>query len=103
MSKIYSDQVRKAQMLAAGLKKNFSTVSSHGITEKMIHDLEESAKAVDGLNKEIEALREEVGHKVRLINNHVEEMKRAIRQGKLAIKRDFEQEEWQRFGIADKR
>jgi predicted secreted Zn-dependent protease len=103
MSKIYSDQVRKAEMLASALKKNFSAVASHGITDKMIVDLSESSQAVDSLNKEIEGLREEIGRKVFQITRKVDEMKKSMQKSKQIIKRDFDQTEWQRFGILDKR
>ena len=32
MSKVYSEQVQKAQMLAAGLRKNFDLVKNRGIS-----------------------------------------------------------------------
>ena len=46
MSKVYSEQVQKAQMLAAGLRKNFDLVKNRGISSEQIAQMEEDAKAV---------------------------------------------------------
>jgi hypothetical protein len=103
MSKIYSDQVQKAQMLSAGLKKNYETIKNYGISREMIDRLEEDSKIATDMNKEVEDLREEVRMKSAKANKKLVDLKNNMQNAKQVIKRNFDQEQWQRFGILDKR
>ena len=44
MSKVYSEQVQKAQMLAAGLRKNYELVKNRGISSEQIAQMEKMPK-----------------------------------------------------------
>lgn len=103
MSKVYSEQVQKAQMLAAGLRKNYEQVKSRGISSEQIAKLEEDAKEAARMNEEVEALRAEVSAKAARANKKLTEMKNNMQDAKQIIKRCFDQEKWIDFGVMDKR
>lgn len=103
MSKVYADQVAKAQFLVAGLKKNFGLVSPRGISKEQIERLEAAAKEAAEMNQEVEALREEVRMKAASANKKLTEVKNGMTNAKQIVKRCFEQERWIDFGVADKR
>ncbi len=103
MSKVYSEQVQKAQMLAAGLRKNYELVKNRGISSEQIAQMEEDAKEATRMNEEVEVLRAEVSAKAARANKKLTELKNNMQNAKQIIKRCFDQEQWQNFGIMDKR
>ncbi len=103
MSKVYSEQVQKAQMLAAGLRKNYELVKNRGISSEQIAQMEKDAKEAARMNEEVEVLRAEVGAKAARANKKLTELKNNMQNAKQIIKRCFDQEQWQDFGVMDKR
>ena len=103
MSKVYSEQVQKAQMLAAGLRKNYELVKNRGISSEQIAKIEKDAKEAARMNEEVEVLRAEVGAKAARANKKLTELKNNMQNAKQIIKRCFDQEQWQDFGVMDKR
>ena len=103
MSKVYSEQVQKAQMLAAGLRKNYELVKNRGISSEQIAQMEKDAKEAARMNEEGEVLRAEVGAKAARANKKLTELKNNMQNAKQIIKRCFDQEQWQDFGVMDKR
>lgn len=103
MSKVYSEQVQKAQMLAAGLRKNYELVKNRGISSEQIAQMEKDAKEAARMNEEVEVLREEVIAKAARANKKLTELKNNMQNAKQIIKRCFDQEQWQDFGVMDKR
>lgn len=103
MSIVYSEQVQKAQMLAAGLRKNYELVKNRGISSEQIAQMEKDAKEAARMNEEVEVLREEVSAKAARANKKLTELKNNMQNAKQIIKRCFDQEQWQDFGVMDKR
>ena len=103
MSKVYSEQVQKAQMLAAGLRKNYELVKNRGISSEQIAQMEKDAKEAARMNEEVEVLRAEVGAKAARANKKLTDLKNNMQNAKQIIKRCFDQEQWQDFGVMDKR
>ena len=103
MSKVYSEQVQKAQMLAAGLRKNYELVKNRGISSEQIAQMEKDAKEAARMNEEVVVLRAEVGAKAARANKKLTELKNNMQNAKQIIKRCFDQEQWQDFGVMDKR
>lgn len=103
MSKTYSDQVQKAELLVAGLKKNFELVKTRGISMEQIERLEKAATQAALMNREVETLREEVSLKAGAANKKLTGVKNDMQNVKQIIKRCFDQEKWQDFGVMDKR
>lgn len=103
MSKIYSEQVQKARMLVAGLKKNYEQVKNRGISREQIEQLEKDADLASNYNNELDALRAEVSTKAAVANRKLTEVKNNTQNMKQIIKRCFDQSRWQDFGVMDKR
>lgn len=78
MSKVYSEQVQKAQMLAAGLRKNYELVKNRGISSEQIAQMEKDAKEAARMNEEVEVLRAEVGAKAARANKKLTELKNKV-------------------------
>ena len=104
MAKVYAEQVKKAQTLAAGLKANFDVVKSRcDITMEQVQALEEAANEAARMNAEVEALREEVSRKAAHANRKLDEEKRNMMYAKRQIKSSFDPSKWVELGVLDKR
>jgi tryptophan synthase alpha subunit len=103
MSKVYSEQVQKANTLVAGLRKNYDSVKNFGISHEQIDRMEECAKAVASMSAEVDELRATLNAKATAANRKLMEMKDAMRDAKQIVKHNFEQTKWEGFGIPDKR
>ena len=104
MSKVYAEQVEKAQILVAGLKANFNLVKSGcDITMEQVKVLEEEANEAARMNAEVEALREEVSRKAAIANRKLDELKRNMMDAKRQIKSSFDPCKWADLGVLDKR
>ncbi len=102
MNKIYSDQIQKATMLSEGIKKNDALLKQYNInldTEKIdtiAKALEEASAAQEAAEKELIA-RRDTAHEL------LSELKSIYNDSKQPIKETFPLEQWQRFGLPDKR
>ena len=104
MSKVYAEQVKKAQALVAGMKANFDLVKLRcGITMEQVKALEEAANEAARMNAEVEALREEVSRKASVANLKLIEVKDAMKNAKKQIKSSFDPLKWIELGVLDKR
>lgn len=103
MSKVYLEQVQKAQMLVDGLRKNYELIKGFGVSQEQLELLEKDAETAAGYNKELDTLRAEVSQKASVANKKLAEVKTSIMELKQIVKRNFPQEQWQLFGITDKR
>ena len=104
MAKVYAEQVKKAQFLATGLKKNYEQVKSRcEITMEQIQDLEAVADEAARMNTEVEALREEVSRKAAAANRKLDEVKSRMMSAKRQIKASFDPMKWVELGVMDKR
>ena len=104
MAKVYAEQVKKAQTLVAGLKKNFDCVKSRcDITREQLEALEAAAEEADRMNAEVEALREEVSRKAALANRKLDELKGYMMSAKRQVKTSFDPNKWVELGVLDKR
>ncbi len=102
MNKIYSDQIDKAKSLSDGIKKQSETLKQQGITisteamdscRRALHEV--ALKQVEA-ELALKAVRDEA-HLL------MEQLKEMILANKTPIKEHFALEQWQHFGIADKR
>ena len=104
MAKVYAEQVKKAQFLVTGLKKNYELVKSRcEITMEQIQDLEAVADEAARMNTEVEALREEVSRKAAAANRKLDEVKSRMMSAKRQIKTSFDPMKWMELGVMDKR
>lgn len=103
MSKTYSMQVEKAHTLAKGLRDNLSQLSSYGITQEIIEQLERNAAETEALDNELDALRAQVSEKASVANKKLNGLRQQIQSLKLVVKSNFEQPQWESLGVPDKR
>lgn len=103
MSKTISNQIEQAQMLISGLRKNLNLVADKGIKAEFIDKMEAISKELAEQNKKVEMLQEEVSKEVKIAGGQYKELRDKFFDTKRIIKQHFPQEEWQNFGISDKR
>lgn len=103
MNKIYCDQIEKANMLVAGLKKNAEFLKTKGYDLSIIERLEVDCQEME---KEGMAIAEEE----KRLSEHrsqchaiLARLKEHLLEGKSGIKNRFEQDQWLSYGVPDKR
>lgn len=103
MSKTFDQNVEKAQVLVAGIKKNFAEVEKYGIRMENLAKLEEESAKALAMIREVEELREIVSQKLQAANAQLESVKGNYAEIRQAIRLNYPQEQWARFGLMDKR
>lgn len=103
MSKTHVEQVQKALMLVAGLRKNVELVKNRGINNEQIRELEQMANELGTMDKELDNLRLEVSQKTKKANQKLMEMKGKMIDLKKIVKHYFDSSRWKDFGVQDKR
>lgn len=103
MAKVYAEQIEKAKVLVAGLRKNFDAVKNRGISREQIDVLDALTKETERMNAEVEALREEVRQKTAKASRKLFEMKNQMMVAKKTVKNNFTPYKWPEFGVMDKR
>mgnify|MGYP001087825926 CR=1 FL=1 len=103
MSKVYTDNVEKAQAIARGLEQKFDSVKKYGITQNQIARLKSVAAEVEAMSKELDEMREIVKQKASAASKRLAELTDEIRSAKQIIKPNFDQTHWIDYGIPDKR
>ncbi len=102
MNKIYTDQLAKAVSLSEGIRKNADVLKGRNIylnTAKM----DELSRALEEIAQKQDAAEEAL----KLVRNQahalLDQLKEICTENKTPIKLNFPTEQWQNFGIADKR
>ena len=103
MSVTVKNEINKAEVLVAGLKKHLDEVKQIGISADRIKELEDASKTLRQKDEELDALRQEVTQKSRENHELLAELKEQILSFRKAVKRRYEQPEWIKFGVQDKR
>jgi len=103
MSKTIQAQIDKSQMLLDGLRGHAAEVAEKGVTNDAMNRMEETLKCLAAANNECDALRETLSLKVKSMNATLAEAKDQFAGLKRIVKNNYLQEEWQRFGVQDKR
>ena len=103
MSKTYLNQVEKTKMLVNGLSDNQTLVRNVGISDEQVAELSQIAVEAEVLNKAVDDLRAALSVKTREANRKLVELREKTLAAKRVIKRCYEPERWQNFGILDKR
>lgn len=103
MSKTYSDQLNKAKVLVAGLKKNYEQIRNRGISLEELDSLENSISEAEKLNCEVERLRLETSEVATQANKKLITVKDKAVEFKRIVKRYNDISKWADFGVMDKR
>ena len=103
MSVTVLNEINKADVLVSGLRKNLTEVKEIGITTDAINRLEEAAKALRQKDAEVDELRRKAnlkGHENRDLLANLKEQMLTMRK---AVKARYQQYEWIKYGVQDKR
>lgn len=103
MSKTYSNQLDKAKVLVAGLRRNYEQIRSRGISLENLTDLENAISEAEILNGEVERLRSEINEALAAANKKLITIKDRTLEYKRIVKRYNDMSKWADFGVMDKR
>jgi hypothetical protein len=103
MSKTIDLQVEKSSVLLKGLRNNIAELANKGITANQLNEMESDLKALKAANEECDHIREGLSAKVKAMNAILNHVKDSFADKKKVVKGYYTQEEWNRFGVMDKR
>ena len=103
MSKTYSDQMNKAEILVTGMRRNYEQIKEHGISLEELSMLESAISEGEKLNKEVERLRSEISEMSTQANRKLITVKDKSLELKRIVKRHIDIDHWEDFGVMDKR
>lgn len=103
MSVTNLNEIDKADVLVAGLRKHLKEVQELGITIDALNRLEEAANAMRQKDAEVDELRRQTTIKVRENMNLIADMKDQMLTMRKAVKARYPQNEWIKYGVQDKR
>lgn len=103
MSKTIETQIEKSYLLVNGLRNNIDALRDKGINEETLRDMENNLKSLEELNRQCDEMRARLKGKVRETNEVLNSTKQAYFDLKKIIKNNYLQEEWNRYGVMDKR
>ena len=103
MSKTFETNAQKALTMASGIKKHLAQVSHLGISPAGLEKLEAEANKAIEMIREVDALRAEVSEKLQKANGQLANVKELAMGYRQSIKAYFPIEQWEMFGIMDKR
>lgn len=103
MSVTNLNEIDKADVLVAGLRKHLAEVKGIGITADDLNRLEEAAKTLRQKDAEVDELRRDVSLKVHKNMELIADMKAQMLAMRQAIKGRYPQNEWIKYGVQDKR
>ena len=103
MSVTITNEIKKAEVLASGLKSHLDEVKQIGVTAEGIKKMEELSKALAKKDEEVEALRREANQKGRENRELLAELKSQMLTYRKAVKERYMQPEWLKYGVQDKR
>ena len=103
MSVTVTNEIKKAEVLASGLKSHLDEVKQIGVTAEGIKKMEELCKELAKKDEEVEALRREANQKGRENRELLAELKSQMLTYRKAVKQRYMQPEWLKYGVQDKR
>lgn len=103
MSKTIDLQIEKSRVLIDGLRKNIDALKDKGFSNEELDRMSDDLDKLRVANDECDAVREQLSQKVKNVNGILEGVKMAFAEKKKAIKGYYPQEEWIRYGVQDKR
>ena len=89
--------------MASGIKTHLSEVAHLGIKAEGLDKLEAEANKAIKMIQEVDALRQTVSEKLQAANEQLADVKELAMGYRQTIKNNFPPEQWEHFGIMDKR
>lgn len=103
MSKTIDLQVEKSSVLLNGLRNNLAELTGKGISADQLSKMESDIAALKAANTECDKIREQLSARVKAMNAILSDVKETFAEKKKVVKGYYTQEEWNRFGVMDKR
>ncbi|MDY6287995.1 MAG: hypothetical protein SPM02_00940 [Bacteroidales bacterium] len=103
MSVTNLNEIEKADVLVAGLRKHLKEAQEIGITTDAINRLEEAAKDLRQKDAEVDKLRRQATLKAHENLELIADLKAQMLSIRKAVKARYPQYEWIKYGVKDKR
>ena len=103
MSKTIDLQIEKSRVLIDGLRKNIDALRDKGFDGGELDTMTADLEALRQANRECDAIREQLSEKVKAVNDILAGVKEQFAEKKRIIKGYYPQEEWIKYGVQDKR
>ena len=103
MSVTNLNEIDKADVLVAGLRKHLKEAQALGITTDALNRLEEAAKALRQKDAEVDELRRQANIKAHENMDLIADLKAQMLAMRKAVKGHYPQYEWIKYGVQDKR
>lgn len=103
MSKTTEILSEKCRTFIAGMQQHLTEVQTLGIQLEQLQQLDKELQELDGISRATEALREELHVKVGELNRKMDGIKSSFQEMKSRVKSNYPQDQWQRYGVTDKR
>ncbi len=103
MSVTNLNEIDKADVLVAGLRKHLKEAQEIGITTDAINRLEEAARDLRHKDAEVDKLRREATLKAHENLELIADLKAQMLSMRTSVKAHFPQHEWIKYGVQDKR
>lgn len=103
MSVTVQNEIKKAEVLAEGLKKHLEEVKQLGINADGIQKMEELCKKLIKKDEEVDAIRREAtikSHENRVL---LADLKSQMLTFRKTVKQRYMQPDWIKYGVQDKR
>lgn len=97
------NEIEKADVLVAGLRKHLKEAQEIGITTDAINRLEEAAKDLRQKDAEVDKLRRQATLKAHENLELIADLKAQMLSMRTAVKARYPQYEWIKYGVQDKR
>ena len=103
MSVTVLNEIDKADVLVAGLRKHLGEVKQLGINADTINKLEEASKVLRQKDEEVDALRRQANLKGHENRDLLADLKAQMLVMRKAVKSRYPQHTWINYGVQDKR
>lgn len=103
MSKTFENNAFKGKSLAAGMKKRIAELEKYGVKEADLAAMEQDADKAIEMIREVDRLREEVSRKLQAANEELCSLRDRASVYRKVIKSNYQPDQWQIFGLQDKR
>ncbi len=103
MSKVFETNALKGKALATGMKKRISEVSKYGVKEAELTAMEQDADKAIEMIREVDRMRAETTQKLEAANAQLNSVRDRANVYRKLIKAHYPQDQWEAFGLMDKR
>ena len=103
MYQIFKEQLEKSKLIISGVKRNQRLGREAGVEESVLQKMEEDCKRLEAISAEIDKLHEELRKKSEEAHSALNTLKSRTQTVKKAIKSNYDQTWWTKFGIPDRR